>query len=73
MAALSGWAAPPRTRVEVNRDEYVQPGPQERAETYQILNGIVDAATGQPVLTVEEIREAERLDDEHPTTSRQES
>jgi hypothetical protein len=41
MAALSGWLLPRQTRVELNRDEYVQParsnGPRPR-----ILNAIVD-------------------------------
>jgi HK97 family phage portal protein len=67
MSALSGWLLPRGTRVEVNRDEYVQPGPLERAQTAQILNGIVDPATNQPALSVAEIREAERLDDTSPT------
>jgi HK97 family phage portal protein len=66
MSALSGWLLPRGTRVELNRDEYVQPGPYERAQTAQILNGIVDAATGQPVLTVQEIRRAERIDNTAP-------
>ena len=65
MVGLSEWLLPRGTRVEVNRDEYVQPGPYERAQTAEILNRIVDA-DGQPVLTVSEIREAERLDDASP-------
>jgi HK97 family phage portal protein len=60
MLALSGWLLPRGTRVELNRDEYIQPGPYERAQTAQILNGIVDER-GNPALTVDEIREAERL------------
>jgi Phage portal protein len=67
MAALSGWALPRGTRVEVNRDAYVQPGPLERAQTAQILSGIVDPATGRQALTVDEIRAAERLDNSTPT------
>jgi HK97 family phage portal protein len=67
MSALSGWALPRGTRVELNRDEYVQPGPLERAQTAQILNSIVDPVTGQPVLSVREIRVAERLDNTTPT------
>jgi PAS domain-containing protein len=43
MSALSEWLLPRGTRVELNRDEYVQPGPYERAQTAQILNSIVDA------------------------------
>lgn len=61
MAALSGWALPRGTRVEVNRDAYVQPEPLARAQTAQILASIVDAE-GRPAMTVEEIRKAERLD-----------
>jgi HK97 family phage portal protein len=66
MSALSGWALPRGTSVELNRDEYVQPGPLERAQTAQILNSIVDPETGRPVLSVDEIRGAERLDNSTP-------
>jgi HK97 family phage portal protein len=66
MSALSGFLLPRGTRVELNRDEYVQPGPYERAQTAEILNRIVDPATGQPALTVAEIRQAERLDETAP-------
>lgn len=66
MSSLSGWLLPRGTRVELNRDEYVQPGPYERAQTAQILNSIVDPATGQSVLSVAEIRAAERLDNTAP-------
>jgi HK97 family phage portal protein len=65
MSGLSGWLLPRGTRVEVNRDEYVQPGPYERAQTAAILNGLVDER-GNPALSVAEIREAERLDDTTP-------
>jgi HK97 family phage portal protein len=65
MSALSGFLLPRGTRVELNRDEYVQPGPYERAQTAQILNSIVDPR-GNPALSVAEIREAERLDDTAP-------
>jgi phage portal protein BeeE len=61
MGALSGWALPRGTTIEVNRDAYVAPPPLQRAQTAQILNGIVDAQ-GNPALTVDEIRQAERLD-----------
>jgi HK97 family phage portal protein len=66
MLALSGWLLPRGTRVELNRDEYVQPGPYERAQTAQILNSLVDPTTGQAALTVQEIREAERFDNTAP-------
>jgi len=66
MAGLSDWALPRGTRVEVNRDAYVRPAPLERAQTEQILAGIVDPASGQQAMTVQEIRDAERLDDSQP-------
>jgi HK97 family phage portal protein len=65
MSALSGWALPRGTTVEVDRDAYVEPPPLERAQTAQILNSIVDKL-GNPALTVDEIRDAERLDDLNP-------
>jgi len=60
MSALSGWLLPRGTAVEVNRDAYVQPDPESRARTAQILNAIVDPQ-GNPALTVDEIRAAERF------------
>jgi HK97 family phage portal protein len=60
MAALSEWLLPRGSRVEVNRDAYVQPEPESRARTYQILAGIQDASG--PAITVEEIRRAERFE-----------
>jgi hypothetical protein len=65
MSGLSGWVLPRGTRVELNRDEYVSPGPLERAQTAQILNSIVDKM-GNPALTVDEIRQTERLDNSAP-------
>ena len=38
----------------------------QRAQTYQILASIVDPVTGQPVMSVQEIRGAERLDNSVP-------
>jgi HK97 family phage portal protein len=67
MAALSGWALPRGTRVELNRDSYVEPEPLAQAQTAQILAGIVDPQTGQQALTVAEIRGEERLDNSQPT------
>lgn len=67
MGALSQWLLPRLTRVELNRDEYVRPGPKERAETYAILNGIrEDPLAGPAALSVDEIREAERLNNTTP-------
>src|SRR4029077_3081082 len=69
MSGLSGWALPRGTRAELNRDEYVSPGPLERAQTAAILNGIVDRF-GNPALTVDEIRQTERLDKSAPAARR---
>lgn len=61
MLALSQWLAPLGTAIEVNRDEYVKPGPLERAQTHEIYlrNGIV---------TADEVREAERFGSASRTT-----
>ena len=63
MRAMSAWVLPRGTRVELNRDAYVQPDPVERANMYATLHGIVDEKTGQHAITVDEIRIAERIDD----------
>jgi HK97 family phage portal protein len=60
MSAVSGWALPRGTTVELNRDEFVRPGPLERAQTDAIWHGIVDV-DGNPAKTVAEIREGERF------------
>lgn len=54
MLALSNWLVPRGTGIEVNRDEYVRPGPLERAQTWEIYlrNGVV---------SVEQVQEAERF------------
>jgi HK97 family phage portal protein len=59
MAALSEWLLPRGTVVEINRDAYVQPEPESRARTAQILNNIVGPEG--PALSVAEIRAAERF------------
>jgi HK97 family phage portal protein len=66
MEALSGWALPRGTLVELNRDAYVEPEPKERAETAQILNSIRDD-NGTPVLSVQQIQQAERLSNTTPS------
>ena len=53
MLALSEWLVPHGTAVEVNRDVYVQPGPYERAQTWEILIRI-------GVLTAEQVQQIER-------------
>jgi hypothetical protein len=65
MGALSGWAVPRGTIVEVNRDAYIRGDAYSRAQTYQLLAGIVDPQ-GNPAITVDEIRAAERLDERLP-------
>jgi len=67
MSALSNWALPRGTSIELNRDDYVAPEPLERAQAAQILNSIVDPTTGQPALTVSEIRGTLRLDNSTPS------
>lgn len=61
MPALSAWLTPRGTTVELNRDEYVKPGPLERAQTDQILFGLQDPATGARAKELAEIREMERF------------
>jgi HK97 family phage portal protein len=56
MSALSGWLLPRGTRVELNRDEYVRPELLERAQTWKIF---LEAG----VMTIDEVREVERVDD----------
>lgn len=65
MNELSGWLLPRGTWVEVNSDSYVQPGPYERAQTYEILSRIVDK-DGKPAITVDQIQQRERLVDATP-------
>jgi HK97 family phage portal protein len=60
MAGLSQWLLPRGTSVELNRDAYVMPEPLARAQTAEIFNRIRDPQ-GNPVLSVQEIREAERF------------
>lgn len=60
MAALSVWALPRGTTAEVNRDEYVKPGPLERAQTWEILIGL-------GVLSVEQVAEIERYNNSAPS------
>jgi phage portal protein BeeE len=61
MLALTQWLTPRGTVLEVNRDEYVRPGPLERAQTHEIYHRI-------GALSAEEIREAERFGTASRTT-----
>jgi HK97 family phage portal protein len=54
MGALSAWALPGRTTVALDADEYIRPTPLDRANVYKIM---LEAG----VMTVEEVRTAERL------------
>jgi HK97 family phage portal protein len=54
MADLSGRLVPRGTTVEVNRDAYVQPGPHERAQTWEILTRI-------GVVTADQVAQIERI------------
>ena len=54
MSALSGWVLPRGTTVELNRDEFIRPGPLERAQTWKIL---LEAG----VISTDEVRAAERF------------
>jgi HK97 family phage portal protein len=60
--ALSGWSLPWGTDIEFDAERYIQPPAKERAETYQILFNLLDPSTGRRVMTVDEIRHAERID-----------
>lgn len=59
MAALSQWALPEGETVELNRDEYVQPGFGERVTAWKTLHEIVDGS-GR-VIDAAGIASAERL------------
>ena len=64
--AISQWALPRGTRMEFDRDPYVQANPKQRAETYALLFGIVDEK-GNRAITVDEIRMSERRLPNSPT------
>lgn len=69
MAAMSGWALPRGTSIELNRDEYSRPAFAERATAWATLFNIVDPETGERAISVEEIRAAERLIGQTPTVA----
>jgi HK97 family phage portal protein len=54
MSALSGWALPRGTSIEMNRDEYTRPDPKTRSEYYKNLVDI-------KAIGAEEVRTMERL------------
>lgn len=59
--ALSGWLLPRGTEIELDTDAYVSPEPLMRAQTYQIYNQIRDDPAGPPVMSVQQIQEAEGM------------
>ena len=59
--STSHWALPSTQSLELNRDDYVKPAFAERVNGYKTLFEIVDPISGQRAMTVDEIREAERL------------
>jgi HK97 family phage portal protein len=62
MAALSDWALPAPQRAELNRDEYSRPPFAERAEAWERL-------VGAGIVSVQEVRTAERLQGDAPTAA----
>lgn len=66
--AVSAWALPRGTRMEFNRDPYVQATPKERADTYAVLFNLVDDK-GNRAMTIDEIRMAERYLPNTPTNA----
>lgn len=61
MAAVSNWALPRGQAIELNRDEYSRPPFDERAHAWI---GLVQAG----IVSVDEVRAAERLDGDVPTS-----
>ena len=60
-SSWSRWLLPRGTDIEVNPDRYVQPALAARMTTWSTAHAIVDPATGERVMSVDEIRAAERL------------
>jgi HK97 family phage portal protein len=60
MEAISQWALPRTQSVELNRDEYVRPDLNGRANAYATLFNLSDEL-GRRAITIPEIRAAERF------------
>lgn len=69
MEAISQWALPSTQRIELNRDEYVRPSFVDRIAGWSQLFNIHDETTGERAITIQEIRDAERLNAVAPMTS----
>jgi HK97 family phage portal protein len=52
---------PSSQEVKFDLSDYLRGSELERANIYKVLNSIVDPVTGQPALTVDEIRQAEDM------------
>ena len=59
--AISQWALPRGQIIELNRDEYVRPPLAERLAGWSTAFNMMDPATGQRLLTIDEIRAIERF------------
>jgi HK97 family phage portal protein len=60
-SSWSQWLLPRGSALEFNPDRYTQPPLGERVSAWTALHAIVDPATGERAMSVEEIRTAERL------------
>jgi HK97 family phage portal protein len=60
-SSWSAWLLPRGSVMEFNPDRYVQPPLGERVNAWRAMFDIVDPATGERGMSVEEIRNAERL------------
>jgi phage portal protein BeeE len=59
--AISNWALPHGQTIELNRDDYVMPPLGERIVAWEKAFNMHDPATGQRLLSLEEIRAIERF------------
>lgn len=66
-SAMSNWLLPRGTRFEFNRDDYVKPDDNTRANTDATLFGLVDEK-GNRAKTIDEIRMGNRLLPNDPET-----
>lgn len=67
--AISNWALVSGQAIELNRDEYVRPSFVDRIQGWSQLFNIFDPTTGERAITIEEIRQAERLTGDDEETS----
>jgi hypothetical protein len=65
-SSLSGWLLPGDRSIEFDRDEFIRPDLGTLASYYSTMHSIVDGDDGDPAMSVDEIRIAERLGPWHP-------